>query len=109
MLENITLVAVLLLALYGIACLLHRLILAVLRPVGHIASFTLAFLRADTENPEQIIRYFRAKADKSDVLMLVDNGMTEEQKRIVETLCKNRQDVRLLSDENFVAENCNYQ
>lgn len=108
MLENITFAAVLLLALYGITCLLHRLMLAVLRPVKNIHSFTLAFLREDTENPEQIIRYFRTKADKNDVLMLVDNGMTEEQKRIVETLCRNRRDVRLLSVENFVAENCNY-
>lgn len=107
MTENIAFVAVLFLALYGIACLLHRLTLKILTPTQKISTFTLSFIRKETENVEQLIRYFRAKADKNDVLLLIDNGATKEQTEIIETFCNGRQDIRFLTAEKFVEENCN--
>ncbi len=104
--ENIAFVVVLLLALYGIACLLHRFTLKILMPTEKIPTFMLTFIRKDTENVEQLIRYFRAKADKNDVLLLVDNGATKEQKDVIQMLCQGRRDVRFLTAEKFVEENC---
>ena len=106
MAEGLAFTVVLLLALYGVACLMHYLVLAILRPEKTLCSFSVAYLREDTCNCEQIVRYFRAKADKGDVLLLVDNGVSETEKEIVRRLCENRRDVRLLDAEIFVEENC---
>ncbi len=107
--ENIAFCIVLFLALYGILCLLRRLTLLVLRPAQRLSSFSVAYLREGTQDAEQIIRYFRAKADREDVLLLIDNGADEVEKQIVERLCENRRDVRFIRAENFVEENCNYE
>ncbi len=106
MLEGLAFSVVLLLALYGIACLMHRLTLLILRPEKPLYSFSVVYLREDTRNCEQIVRYFRAKAGKGDVLLLVDNGVLDSEKEIVKRLCRDRQDVRLLDAQNFVEENC---
>lgn len=106
MTETLAFSIVLLLALYGVACLLHRLTLLILRPEKQLPSFSVAYLREDTSNTEQIIRYFRAKAGKDDVLLLVDNGVTNSQKEIATRLCSGRRDVRFLDAQNFVEENC---
>ncbi len=106
---EIMLSIVLFLALYGIACLLHRLSVRILQPTVKPVMFEVAYLRADTENVEQIIRYFRMKAEKDAVLLLIDNGVGEEQKAVLERLCADRHDVRFLTAENFVEENCIYR
>ncbi len=108
MAEGIAFCAVLFFALYGVVCLLRRLVLLVLCPRERLYTFSLAYLRGDTENTEQIIRYFRTKADREDVLLLVDNGVSDQQKEIIGRFCENRQDIRFISDENFVEENCNW-
>ncbi len=103
---EIMLSIVLFLALYGIACLLHRLSVRILQPTVKPLIFEVAYLRKDTENIEQIVRYFRLKAEKNAILLLVDNGVTAEQKAVMERLCASRRDVRFLTAENFVEENC---
>ena len=108
MTEGLAFSVVLLLALYGIACLMHRLILLILQPEKPLCSFSVVFLRQDTRNCEQIVRYFRAKAEKGDVLLLVDNGLPDSEKEIVRCLCKDRHDIRFLDAQNFVEENCIY-
>lgn len=106
MAEGFAFVVVLLLALYGTGCLMHRLNLLVLRPEKALSSFSVVYLREDTCNSEQIVRYFRAKADKGDVLLLVDNGVSESEKEAILRLCRGRRDVRFLDAQNFVEENC---
>lgn len=98
---------VMVLTIYGVACLLHRLSLHILKPHEQPLCFEVAYLRENTENVEQIVRYFRMKADKGAVLLLVDNGLSDEQKQVVGQLCKYKRDVRFLTMENFVEENCN--
>ena len=106
MTEGLAFSIVLLLALYGIACLLHRLTLLILRPEKDLLSFSVEYVGEDTHNTEQVVRYFRAKAGKGDVLLLVDNGVTADEKEIITRLCYGRRDVRFLQAENFVEENC---
>ncbi len=106
MLEGLAFSIVLLLALYGIACLMHRLTLLILRPEKELTRFSVEYLRPDTHNTEQIVRYFRAKSGKGDVLLLVDNGVSSSEKEVVTRLCRGRRDVRLLDAQNFVEENC---
>ncbi len=108
MAEAIACFMVLLFALYGVGCLLYRLTLRILRPEQEVARFSVAYLRQDTQNCEQIVRYFRAKADKREVLLLVDNGVADNEKEVVRRLCDTRRDVRLLDAQNFVEENCIY-
>ena len=105
--ESFAFCVVLFLALYGICCLLRRLTLLVLLPRETLHTFSLAYLRKDTQNTEQIVRYFQAKAEKGDLLMLVDNGVSEDEKQVLHRLCANSRNIRLISDENFVEENCN--
>ena len=107
--ENVLLCAVLFFALYGIMGLIRRLGVLVLRPERPLTTFSVAYVREEDENAEQIIRYFRARADREEVLLLVDNGVSPEQKRVIGKLCEERCDVRFLSEENFTAENCNYR
>lgn len=104
--ESIAFSVVLFFALYGIICLLRRLTLLVLRPTEQLRTFSLAYLRENTQNTEQIVRYFRAKADREDVLLLIDNGVLEEEKQVLRRLCENRRDVRFITAEKFVKENC---
>ncbi len=99
--------AVLFFALYGIMCLIRRLCLLILRPDEPPCTFSLAYLRCGHHNAEQIIRYFRARAEREEVLLLVDNGVDAGEKQVIRKLCENRRDVRFLSEENFSAENCN--
>jgi len=107
--EGIAFSLVLFFALYGVVCLLRKLTLLILRPAEGLAAFSVAFLRKDTQNSEQIVRYFRAKAERDDVLLLVDNGVTDGEKEVVQRLCRDRTDVRLLDAQNFVEENCIYE
>ena len=104
--EGIAYCIVLFFALYGISVLLRRLTLHILRPQEKLPSFSVAYLRTGKQNAEQIVRYFRAKAEREDVLLLIDNGITEEEKTIVKRLCGDRRDVQLITAENFVEENC---
>ena len=106
--ENVLLCAVLFFALYGIMGLIRRLGVLVLRPERPPTTFSVAYVQEEDENAEQIIRYFRARAEREDVLLLVDNGVSQEQKRVIGKLCEERRDVRFLSGENFAAENCIY-
>lgn len=106
MAEAVACFVVLLLALYGVACLLYRLSVRVLRPDEEMVRFSVVYLREDTQNTEQIVRYFREKADKSETLLLVDNGVSESEKEVIRRLCKNTRDVRFLDAQNFVEENC---
>lgn len=104
--ESIAFCLLLFLGLYGIVSILQRVCIWILRPAGGLSFFGVVYLRRETENVEQIIRYFRAKADKNDVLLLVDNGVEEHEKVVINKLCENRRDVRFISVENFVEENC---
>lgn len=104
--EGLAFSIVLLLALYGIVCLMHRLTLLILRPEKDLHRFCVEYLRNDTSNTEQIIRYFRADAGKGDVLILVDNGVSESEKEVIARMCRGRRDVRFLDAQNFVEENC---
>lgn len=106
MTEGLAFSILLLLALYGIACLMHRLTLLILRPEKELHRFCVEYLREDTCNTEQIVRYFRATAGKGDVLLLVDNGVADSEKEIIARLCHGRRDVRFLDAQNFVEENC---
>lgn len=94
--ETIAFCLVLFLALYGVACLCRRICLWVLRPHNGLSAFSVAYLSEDSENVEQIIRYFRAKAGRKDVLLLIDNGMCVDDIEVITRLCKGRNDVRLL-------------
>ncbi len=104
--ESILLFAMLFFALYGILCLIQRLGVLILRPERPPSTFSLAYVKEEDENAEQIIRYFRARAEREEVLLLVDNGTSAEQKRVINKLCEDRRDIRFLSEENFPAENC---
>lgn len=106
--EGIAFCIVLFFALYGVICLLRRFCLCVLRPEKGLPTFSLAYLYADTRNTEQIVRYFRAKAEREDVLLLVDNGVTTEEKQVLERLCDGRRDIRFISAEKIVEDNCIY-
>ena len=108
MAQSVGFCVVLFLALYGVFGILRWLSLQVLKPSEQLRTFTLAYLHKDAENAEQIIRYFRARADKEQVLLLVDNGVSSDAQTVIRKLCENRQDVRFLSAKNFPEENCNY-
>ncbi len=97
---------VLFLSLYGVVCLLHKLSLLLLRPQNVFHSFSLAFLSENTQNAEQIIRYFRLKAAKEDVLLLIDNGVLPHEKQVVERMCATCPNVRFLNIEKNTQENC---
>ena len=103
---NVAFCVLLLFALYGIAGLLRRLTILILRPEKPPRTFSLAYLNHDTQNVEQIIRYFRTKAEREDVLFLIDNGVSEAEKTILEKMCAEQSDVRFITAENFVEENC---
>ena len=104
--ETLGFCAALFLALYGAACLLHRLSLLILRPTRDVHSFSVAYLREGDENAEQIIRFFRAQARRRETLLLVDDGADRTQCEIAKKLCDGRWDVRFVTAENFVGENC---
>lgn len=106
--DSVLLFVVLCFALYGILCLIHRVSLLILEPDRRLHTFSLAYLRHGDENAEQIIRYFRARAGREDVLLLVDSGVDAGEKQVIRKMCENRRDVRLISEENFAGENCNW-
>lgn len=104
--ETIGFCVALFLALYGTASLLHRLTLCILRPERGMHSFSVAYLREGDENAEQLVRFFRARARREETLLLVDNGADSTQREIVRRLCDGQRDIRFITAENFVGENC---
>ena len=105
--ETIGCCVMLFLALLGVGCLLRCLCLLILRPTRDMPCFSVAYLRKNDENAEQIVRFFRMRARRGEKLLLVDNGADGTQREIAEKLCADGTDVQFLTAENFVAENCN--
>ena len=47
-----------------------------------------------------------ARARREETLLLVDNGADSTQREIVRRLCDGQRDIRFITAENFVGENC---
>lgn len=106
--ETIAFCAALFLMLYGVFSIIRQLSLLLLKPSGSLFSFSVAYLHPQSENAEQIIHYFRARAEREDILLLVDDGISNDERAVIEKLCENRRDIRFIGAENFDEENCIY-
>ena len=96
--ENIAFAVVLFLALYGVVEIIRHIGFWILKPDRGYAVFWLTYIDADTDNIEQLIRYFRSTATREETLLLVDNGMRADTRAVVEKMTAGYGNIRLLTD-----------
>lgn len=103
--ETIMLVSVLLLSLYGCVELIRRLVFRILEPLGRHSGILVIPVSGHCSDIEYLVRSAASRnrwtADLPGYVMLLDEGMDEETRRLAETICGQCENIRIQKPEEF--------